>query len=95
MCSILEEVEPRDIRDFLDGDGKKSETIKGWINPAVLAELLEQKLCNLQRQQCCSEPGLIPARDYNIDCKKLEKISLFSNSRAPGDLWLRSDSNIP
>ena len=28
-------------------------------NPAVLAELLEQYFCNLQRQQSCSDTGLI------------------------------------
>ena len=54
---------------------------------------LEQWLWNLQRQQSCWDPGLNPARDYNIHCSKLERISCYSFSMAPGNLWPLTLSN--
>ena len=45
-----------------------------FYNPAVVAEWLEQQLCNLQRQQSCSDPDLNPARFYDIDCSKCNKL---------------------
>ena len=39
----------------------------------MAAEWLEQWLCNLQRQQSYSAPGLNPAQDYNIKAKANNK----------------------
>ena len=45
-------------------------------HPAVMAEWLEQQLCNIQRQQSCLDPGSNPARDFHTDCSKLVTIYL-------------------
>ena len=57
------------------------------INPAVVAEWLEQQLYNFQSQKTCTEPGWNPARDFSINPSNLEIISHYSNSRALGGPW--------
>ena len=55
----------------------------GWVVRAVA----------LKYSKTCSDHDSNPAHEYNIDCLKFAIISYYSNSRAPGGLWLLMISN--
>ena len=52
----------------------------------MVDEGLEQKLCNLQRQQSCSVQGSNPAQAIKIQINSLNKKYLIINANAIG-LW--------